>query len=149
MAIPVLAAAWRLSLAGLVVVVATAATLTWLQVWVPDGSPAWSTRIEQVHDPRRASSRPRRSCPARGAGLVAVGGERSRTWSPRAAVEEEKLSAVGRGAIAHEVRNPVTIHGQCDRRGALARGRRVAARRARGASSRRRRGACSDSRRTC
>ena len=118
MAIPVLAAAWRLSLAGLVVVVATAATLTWLQVWVPDGSPAWSTRIEQFEATTVALVFVVVAAVVR---LLAV-----QVWSREAAlgrtvedlvatrrrlVEEEKLSAVGRlaGAIAHEVRNPVTM----------------------------------------
>jgi signal transduction histidine kinase len=119
MVIPVIAAAFRFGLGELAVVLATVITLTVSQVWIPFGLASPATTLTESFEAttvsliflvlaavgRLLAGELWRRQQELGASLAELAATRDRL------VREENLAAVGRlaSAIAHEVRNPVSM----------------------------------------
>ncbi len=118
MVIPVISAAFRYRLPGIVLVVSTAAAATFLEVWLVRGRYAGVLPTEYFEAATVAViyvvvgvvvSHLARQLRAERFAVERNLAELVRTKN--LLVEEEKLAAIGRlaGAIAHEIRNPVTM----------------------------------------
>jgi signal transduction histidine kinase len=112
MVIPVIAAAFRFSLAGLACVLASTVMLTVGPLWLPSAGVGSASRLTEAFEATTVSF----------IFLVVAGvvrmlaeqlwlGEQELAQSRDRLLREEKLAAVGRvaSAIAHEVRNPISM----------------------------------------